>query len=266
MLVHPFDATTIDSHYRIWLWAGHALPAVPGTYAWTLTHRVGGRRLRSQRCWQVARCAATSWAGCAFCCRWSTTASTAFWPMRWASVSCFGRGVCLAHFQNHAIYQPWGTFFPRISRAEVYRLVCSYVCQRGPGKTIQTISLLATLAERKGVTGPHMILAPKACICHCPFLIFSSGRIGLEAYALPGVLGCHRSAAKYCRQKRRRRRLKVGYCCHGQVFHHGYSHMLWQAALRKTLSVARPMSLPRGMALHRCCLCVVAGSAEQLGQ
>ena len=33
---------------------------------------------------------------------------------------------------------------------------------QGLGKTIQTISLLATLAERKGVAGPHMILAPKA--------------------------------------------------------------------------------------------------------
>ncbi len=33
---------------------------------------------------------------------------------------------------------------------------------QGLGKTIQTISLLATLAERKGVPGPHMILAPKA--------------------------------------------------------------------------------------------------------
>lgn len=57
----------------------------------------------------------------------------------------------------------------------MYRLVCIYMCQLGAGKTIQTISLLATLAERKGVTGPHMILAPKACIRHCPFFIVSSG-------------------------------------------------------------------------------------------
>ena len=33
----------------------------------------------------------------------------------------------------------------------------------GLGKTIQTISFLAALVERKGNFGPHLILAPKVC-------------------------------------------------------------------------------------------------------
>ena len=32
---------------------------------------------------------------------------------------------------------------------------------QGLGKTIQTIALLALLAEKKGNTGPHLVLAPK---------------------------------------------------------------------------------------------------------
>ena len=32
---------------------------------------------------------------------------------------------------------------------------------QGLGKTIQTISLLAYLMEKKGVKGPHLIIAPK---------------------------------------------------------------------------------------------------------
>lgn len=33
--------------------------------------------------------------------------------------------------------------------------------EMGLGKTIQTIAFLALLMERKGSTGPHLILAPK---------------------------------------------------------------------------------------------------------
>ncbi|KAL4600126.1 hypothetical protein ACB092_11G175500 [Castanea dentata] len=36
--------------------------------------------------------------------------------------------------------------------------------EMGLGKTIQTISLIAYLMESKGVTGPHLIVAPKGCI------------------------------------------------------------------------------------------------------
>lgn len=36
--------------------------------------------------------------------------------------------------------------------------------EMGLGKTIQTIALVAYLAEKKGVTGPHLILAPKAVL------------------------------------------------------------------------------------------------------
>lgn len=161
---------------------------------------------------------------------------------------------------NHGV-----TLFPRSSRAAVYRLVCSFVCQLGAGKTIQTISLLATLAERKGVTGPHMILAPKACVRHCPCFLVSGGLIGLEAYSSPAVVWRHRLAAKCCRQTRCRRRLKVVYRCPCQVFHQSESHMQWQAAQRKTLSSMAGEFAKRDSP-HGCCLYVVAGSAEQLGQ
>lgn len=36
--------------------------------------------------------------------------------------------------------------------------------EMGLGKTIQTISLIAYLMEYKGVTGPHLIVAPKAVL------------------------------------------------------------------------------------------------------
>lgn len=36
--------------------------------------------------------------------------------------------------------------------------------EMGLGKTIQTISLIAYLVENKGVTGPHLIVAPKAVL------------------------------------------------------------------------------------------------------
>jgi len=36
--------------------------------------------------------------------------------------------------------------------------------EMGLGKTIQTISLIAYLMENKGVTGPHLIVAPKAVL------------------------------------------------------------------------------------------------------
>lgn len=36
--------------------------------------------------------------------------------------------------------------------------------EMGLGKTIQTISLIAYLLEYKGVTGPHLIIAPKAVL------------------------------------------------------------------------------------------------------
>ena len=36
--------------------------------------------------------------------------------------------------------------------------------EMGLGKTIQTISLIAHLMEHKGVTGPHLIVAPKAVL------------------------------------------------------------------------------------------------------
>jgi SNF2 family DNA or RNA helicase len=36
--------------------------------------------------------------------------------------------------------------------------------EMGLGKTIQTISLIAHLFEYKGVTGPHLIVAPKAVL------------------------------------------------------------------------------------------------------
>ena len=36
--------------------------------------------------------------------------------------------------------------------------------EMGLGKTVQTIGLLAHLAERKGVTGPHLIICPKAVL------------------------------------------------------------------------------------------------------
>lgn len=36
--------------------------------------------------------------------------------------------------------------------------------EMGLGKTIQTISLIAYLIENKGVTGPHLIVAPKAVL------------------------------------------------------------------------------------------------------
>lgn len=36
--------------------------------------------------------------------------------------------------------------------------------EMGLGKTIQTIALLAYLLENKGVTGPHLIVAPKAVL------------------------------------------------------------------------------------------------------
>nr|DAD17757.1 TPA_asm: hypothetical protein HUJ06_019220 [Nelumbo nucifera] len=36
--------------------------------------------------------------------------------------------------------------------------------EMGLGKTIQTISLVAYLMEHKGVTGPHLIVAPKAVL------------------------------------------------------------------------------------------------------
>lgn len=36
--------------------------------------------------------------------------------------------------------------------------------EMGLGKTIQTISLIAYLLENKGVTGPHLIVAPKAVL------------------------------------------------------------------------------------------------------
>lgn len=36
--------------------------------------------------------------------------------------------------------------------------------EMGLGKTIQTISLIAHLLEYKGVTGPHLIVAPKAVL------------------------------------------------------------------------------------------------------
>lgn len=36
--------------------------------------------------------------------------------------------------------------------------------EMGLGKTIQTIALIAYLIENKGVTGPHLIVAPKAVL------------------------------------------------------------------------------------------------------
>lgn len=36
--------------------------------------------------------------------------------------------------------------------------------EMGLGKTIQTIALISYLIENKGVTGPHMIIAPKAVL------------------------------------------------------------------------------------------------------
>lgn len=36
--------------------------------------------------------------------------------------------------------------------------------EMGLGKTIQAISLIAYLIENKGVTGPHLIVAPKAVL------------------------------------------------------------------------------------------------------
>lgn len=36
--------------------------------------------------------------------------------------------------------------------------------EMGLGKTIQTIALIAYLLENKGVTGPHVIVAPKAVL------------------------------------------------------------------------------------------------------
>lgn len=36
--------------------------------------------------------------------------------------------------------------------------------EMGLGKTIQTISLIAYLKEKKGVCGPHLIVAPKAVL------------------------------------------------------------------------------------------------------
>lgn len=36
--------------------------------------------------------------------------------------------------------------------------------EMGLGKTIQTISLIAYLIENKGVTGPYLIIAPKAVL------------------------------------------------------------------------------------------------------
>ena len=40
--------------------------------------------------------------------------------------------------------------------------------EMGLGKTIQTIALLAHLAERRGSAGPHLVLAPKARACPRP--------------------------------------------------------------------------------------------------
>ena len=34
----------------------------------------------------------------------------------------------------------------------------------GLGKTVQTVALVAALAQYKGCTGPHLVLAPKAVL------------------------------------------------------------------------------------------------------
>jgi SWI/SNF-related matrix-associated actin-dependent regulator of chromatin subfamily A member 5 len=49
---------------------------------------------------------------------------------------------------------------------------------QGLGKTLQTISLLGYLHEFRGITGPHMVVAPKSTLgnwmneirCFCPTL------------------------------------------------------------------------------------------------
>jgi hypothetical protein len=43
-----------------------------------------------------------------------------------------------------------------------FRALFPFAAPQGLGKTIQTIALLAHLAERKGSAGPHLVLAPKA--------------------------------------------------------------------------------------------------------
>lgn len=40
----------------------------------------------------------------------------------------------------------------------------------GLGKTIQTISFVASLMETKSNLGPHIILAPKVCMLRAPKL------------------------------------------------------------------------------------------------
>ena len=36
--------------------------------------------------------------------------------------------------------------------------------EMGLGKTVQTVALVAALAQYKGCTGPHLVLAPKAVL------------------------------------------------------------------------------------------------------
>lgn len=39
-----------------------------------------------------------------------------------------------------------------------------YIVLQGLGKTLQTISLLGYLHEFRGITGPHMVVAPKSTL------------------------------------------------------------------------------------------------------
>lgn len=39
-----------------------------------------------------------------------------------------------------------------------------FCCCQGLGKTLQTISLLGYLHEFRGITGPHMVVAPKSTL------------------------------------------------------------------------------------------------------
>uniref|UniRef100_A0A2N9HAX4 Helicase ATP-binding domain-containing protein n=1 Tax=Fagus sylvatica TaxID=28930 RepID=A0A2N9HAX4_FAGSY len=59
--------------------------------------------------------------------------------------------------------------------------------EMGLGKTIQTISLIAYLMENKGVTGPHLIVAPKAVLPNWSYE-FSMWAPSIAAYLYDGRL------------------------------------------------------------------------------
>jgi SWI/SNF-related matrix-associated actin-dependent regulator of chromatin subfamily A protein 2/4 len=66
--------------------------------------------------------------------------------------------------------------------------------EMGLGKTIQTISLIAYLLEKKDVSGPHLIVAPKAVLPNWS----NEFKTWAPRYSFPGICMIRISVLIFC--------------------------------------------------------------------